>query len=116
MINTGRECVVFTQTSEPLVTSLIDSCEILFTEDVVLTEGNKKVRMIIVKKDEPSELISKMVDVSIRPADRAFIHTVNGKFTQTQKILVGFISDEQDKEVELFPCMVIDIIPNGYLK
>jgi hypothetical protein len=56
------------------------------------------------------------VDVAVRPADRVFIHTVDAKFVQAQEILVGLIQDEQVKDVTLFPCRVMDIIPNGYLR
>jgi|GEM_PF-2362650 len=115
-IDNGKEHVVFTQISEEVSTFSLDTCEILFKQEVVLSENSQKATMVIVKKDDPSKIISKRVDVSIRPADRAFIHTVDEKFVQGQEILVGFITDEQEKETKLFPCRVMDIIPNGYLR
>jgi uncharacterized protein YpmB len=116
IIETGREHVVFTQISEETTILPIDTCEILFQQEVVLAENNQKAQLVIVKKDDPSELISKRVSAAVSPAHRAFIHTVDEKFVQTQKILVGFILDEQAKEITLFPCRVMDIIPNGYLR
>ena len=115
-IDTGKEHMVFTQISEETTILPIDTCEILFKQEVVLSENNQKAQLFIVKKDDPSELISKRVSISVRPADRAFIHTVDSKFVQAQEILVGFVQDEQVKDITLFPCRVMDIIPNGYLR
>lgn len=115
-IDNGKEHIVFTETNEEAVNLPIDTCEILFKQDVVLSENNQKAQMVIVKKDDPSELISKQVSIAVRPADRAFIHTADAKFVQGQEILVGFIQNEQEKDIALFPCRVMDIIPNGYLR
>lgn len=115
-IDTGKEHIVFTQISEETIILPLDSCEILFEQDVVLSEDNQKAKLLIIKKDDPSEIISKRVSIAVRPADRAFIHTVDKKFVQMQEILVGFIQDEQVKDITLFPCRVMDIIPNGYLR
>lgn len=116
IINTGKEHVTFVQTSEDTTTVSMDACEILFRQDVELTENNQKAELVIVKKDDPSELISQRVSIAVRPADKAFIHTVDGNFVQGQQILAGMIEDENAKEITLFTCMVTDIIPNGYLK
>jgi hypothetical protein len=116
IIETDKEHVVFTEVDGEKVILPIDTCEILFKQDVQLSENNQKAQLIIVKKDDPSKLISERVSIAIRPADRVFIHTIDAKFVQGQQILVGLIVDEKAKEVELFPCMVMDIIPNGYLK
>lgn len=116
IIDNGKEHIVFTEMNEEVVSLPIDTCEILFQQDIVLSENNQKAQLVIVKKDDPSELISKQVSIAVRPADRAFIHTVDAKFVQGQEILVGFVQDEQVKEVTLFPCRVMDIIPNGYLR
>jgi len=113
-INTGKEHVVFAQISDEVTILPIESCEIIFRQDVAL-ENNQKAELIIVKKDDPSKLISQQVTSSVRPADRAFIHSVDRNFTQTQLILVGMVDNGQAKEVTLFTCMVTDIIPNGYL-
>lgn len=116
IINTGKEHVTFVQApGDPIIRSL-DSCEILFRQDVELTDNKKKAQLIIVKKDNPSELISRRVDASTRPAGRAFIHTIDGNFVQGQQILAGVIEDDTAKEVTLFTCMVMDITPNGYLR
>lgn len=115
-IDTGKEHVVFTQISDETTILPIDTCEILFKQEVVLSENNQKAQLVIVKKDDPSELISKRVSIAVRPADRAFIHTVDAKFVQGQEILVGVIEDQNAKEVTLFMCMITDIVPNGYLK
>lgn len=116
-INTGKEHVVFAPISADSVNLLLKECEILFEQDVILSsQNNQKAKMIIVKKDDPSEIISKRVGINIRPADRAFIHSVDCKFVQMQEILVGFVLDENEKEVTLFLCRVTDIIPNGYLR
>ncbi|MCX6754768.1 MAG: hypothetical protein NTU81_03000 [Candidatus Nomurabacteria bacterium] len=116
IINTGKEHVVFTQISEETTILPIDTCEILFKQEVVLSENNQKAHLVIIKKDDPSKLISKIESIAVRPANRAFIRTVDAKFVQAQEILVGFIQDEQVKEITLFPCRVIDIVPNGYLQ
>lgn len=114
IVDNGKEHIVFTQISKETVMYSLDKCKILFTQDVMLAE-NKKAQMIIVEKDNASRIISDRVGIEIRPADRAFIHTVDAKFVQGQEILVGFIQDKEVKNITLFPCMVTDIIPNGYL-
>ena len=116
IIDTGKEHVVFTQISEETTILPMNTCEILFKQEIVLSEHNQKAQLVIVKKDDPSELISKRVSIAVRPADRAFIHTVDSKLVQAQEILVGFVQDEQVKDITLFPCRVMDIIPNGYLR
>ncbi len=116
IIDTGKEHVVFTQIPGETKIIPIETCEILFKQEVVLSENNQKVQLVIVKKDNPSELISKRVSIAVRPADRAFIHTTDGNFVQAQEILVGLVQDEQAKDIKLFPCRVMDIVPNGYLK
>ena len=116
IIDNGKETVVYTQILRETTVKNLNDCEILFKQEVVLSENNQQAQLIIVKKDDPSEIISKRVDVSIRPADRAFIHTADAKFVQGQEILVGIVHDEQTKGITLFPCGVMDIIPNGYLR
>lgn len=116
IIDNGKEHIVFAQISEETTILPIESCEVLFKQEVMLAENNQKAQLVVVKKDDPSRIISDRVSVEIRPADRAFIHTVDAKFVQGQEILVGFIQNEQMKEITLFPCRVMDIVPNGYLR
>ncbi len=116
IINNGKEHIVFVQISNEATTRSLDSCEALFRQDVVLDHNDQKAQLIVVKKDDPSVIISNRVSIEIRPADRAFIHTADANFVQGQEILVGMIYDQEAKEVELFLCQVMDIVPNGYLR
>lgn len=116
IIDNGKEYVMFTEISEKVLTLKLKTCDILFSQEIMLSENKQKARMVIVKKDEPSELISKRVDRTVRPANRAFIHTVDARFMQGQEILVGIMYDDAQEEVCFIKCMVMDIVPNGYLK
>ena len=68
IIDTGKEHVVFTQISEETTILPMNTCEILFKQEIVLSEHNQKAQLVIVKKDDPSELISKRVSIAVRPA------------------------------------------------
>lgn len=115
IIDTGKEHVTFVQTSEETAFLSLDTCEIIFRQEVILEGNNQKAELVIVKKDNAGILIAERVNASVRPADRAFIHTVDCNFVQAQEILVGMIYNKEAKEVEFFTCKVIDIVPNGYL-
>jgi hypothetical protein len=52
-INTGKEHVTFTQISEETVVFPIDTCEVLFKQEVVLSKNNQKAQLVIIKKDDP---------------------------------------------------------------
>jgi hypothetical protein len=114
IIETGKDHVVIQQIEGEIKITPLNICTILFKQEVVL-ENNQKAKLVVVQEDDPCDLINERTHSSIRPSDRRFIHTDDKKFVQMQKIFVGFIQDYQAKEIELFPCRVIEIVPNGYL-
>lgn len=115
IINTGKENVVIVQVSEEATTLPMNKCgDVLFMQDIILTDSNQEAQLFIVQKDDPSTIISERVGIQTRPAERAFIHTVDAMFVQGQEVFVGIATNEAE-EITLFLHSIMDIIPNGYL-
>lgn len=114
IIETGKEHVVFTEIGNSVESLTLTSKNKLLEQEVVLEDGAIG-KLIILEKDNPSELISKNISIETPPSLKVFQRTENGKFTIGQKIYVAILK-ENIEVANFFTCMIMDIIPNGYLR
>lgn len=116
IIQTEKAVVCFTETNEQPIALKIQENKILFSQKVALDGTSEEAELIVLQKDDPTVIISARTSSSMAPSAKAFIHTECRNFVQGQTFYAAVVKQRTNDAIDFLPCMVMDIVPNGYLR